>query len=88
MDRLAAMGVIETGFAGMRPWTRSECWRLLEEGELRVRDGAGGDEGELLYDELQREFAPDAGLATGGKTTASRSSRSTPGSPYFGPAAD
>jgi hypothetical protein len=43
MDRLAAMGVIETGFAGMRPWTRSECWRLLEEGELRVRDGAGGD---------------------------------------------
>jgi len=65
MDRLAAMGVIETGFAGMRPWTRSECWRLLEEGELRVRDGAGGNQAEQLFNELQSEFAPDAGLATG-----------------------
>src|SRR6266568_1089682 len=25
LDRLAALGVIDSGFGGMRPWTRSEC---------------------------------------------------------------
>src|SRR6516225_9195076 len=35
MDRLAAMGLIDSGFAGMRPWTRNECVRLLDEaGEI------------------------------------------------------
>ncbi|HEV2183447.1 MAG TPA: phosphatase PAP2 family protein, partial [Candidatus Acidoferrales bacterium] len=31
LDRLAAMGLIDSGFAGMRPWTRNECARLLGE---------------------------------------------------------
>jgi len=31
LDRLAAMGLIESGFAGMKPWTRNECVRLLQE---------------------------------------------------------
>src|SRR5712664_3581845 len=31
LDRLAAMGLIDTGFAGMKPWTRNECVRLLQE---------------------------------------------------------
>src|SRR5438045_6214283 len=30
-DRLAAWGAIDSGFAGMRPWTRLECARLLSE---------------------------------------------------------
>jgi hypothetical protein len=40
LDRLAAMGLIDSGFAGMRPWTRNECARLLSEAEEKV-DGAG-----------------------------------------------
>ena len=31
LDRLAAMGLIDSGFVGMRPWTRNECVRLLDE---------------------------------------------------------
>src|SRR5215475_9076132 len=36
LDRLAAMGLIDSGFAGMRPWTRNECARLLGEAENKV----------------------------------------------------
>src|SRR5689334_19918654 len=31
MERLIALGHIQTGFLGMRPWTRMECARLLAE---------------------------------------------------------
>src|SRR5207248_8927329 len=30
-DRLIAMGYVQTGFLGLRPWTRMECARLVEE---------------------------------------------------------
>ena len=30
-DRLAALGVVKTAYAGIRPWTRMECARLFEE---------------------------------------------------------
>src|SRR5439155_332385 len=32
LDRLAGLGLIDSGFAGMRPWTRRECMRQLGEG--------------------------------------------------------
>lgn len=31
LERLAALGYIHTEFLGMRPWTRRECARLVEE---------------------------------------------------------
>src|SRR6202521_4403014 len=37
-DRLAALGVIDSGFAGMRPWTRLECARLLREAGDRLEE--------------------------------------------------
>src|SRR5712671_3872483 len=33
LDRLAALGIIGNEFLGMRPWTRLECARLVEEAE-------------------------------------------------------
>jgi len=33
LDRLAALGAIHNEFLGMRPWTRLECARLVEEAE-------------------------------------------------------
>src|SRR5713226_10338 len=33
LGRLAALGFVESGFTGMRPWTRRECARLLSEAE-------------------------------------------------------
>src|SRR5207253_7666190 len=31
LDRLIAMGYVQSGYLGHRPWTRLECARLLEE---------------------------------------------------------
>jgi len=56
-DRLAAMGKIDSGFAGMRPWTRSECARLLSEAAERINDEeSGGPEAENAYRLLETEF--------------------------------
>jgi membrane-associated phospholipid phosphatase len=55
-DRLAALGLIDSGFADMRPWTRSECARLLSEASERVEEGIGRPEAEPTYRLLQTEF--------------------------------
>src|SRR5437016_9933072 len=59
LDRLAAMGLIDSGFAGMRPWTRNKCVRLLGEAGDRVESGVGGTEAEKIYNLLEAEFRSD-----------------------------
>jgi membrane-associated phospholipid phosphatase len=59
LDRLTALGLIDSSFAGMRPWTRMECARLLNEaidesGYDSEEHSAPGD----LINALQREFRP------------------------------
>jgi hypothetical protein len=56
LDRLAAMGLIDSGFAGMRPWTRNECARLLGEAGEHINEGIGGSEAEKIYHLLETEF--------------------------------
>src|SRR6266446_3203585 len=56
-DRLAAMGLIDSAFTGMKPWTRNECVRLLQEASDPVDgEGRGGPEGEKIYRLLETEF--------------------------------
>jgi len=57
-DRLAALGVMNSGLVGLRPWTRKECSRLLEEVSGEV-DESNPDEGWRLYSALAREFATE-----------------------------
>src|SRR5262249_19617149 len=58
IDRLAALGVVESGIAGLRPWTRREFARLLEEAAGSVDEAApDADEASRLYTSLAREFA-------------------------------
>jgi|SRR5579859_2283551 len=64
-DRLAAMGYVQTAFAGIRPWTRSECARLLEESGERI-EASATPEPEDIYQALREEFiqeveSPDEG---------------------------
>lgn len=57
LDRLAALGLIPSQTSGLRPWTRSECRRQLEEAEQRS-EGAAEDVRRLLrslHSELDRE---------------------------------
>jgi membrane-associated phospholipid phosphatase len=66
LDRLAAMGLIDSGIAGMRPWTRNECVRLIEEAGERINEGIGGSEAEKIYQLLQSEFRDDRERAGNG----------------------
>lgn len=44
LDRLAALGLIPSQTAGLRPWTREECERQMREADERLADLAdGGD---------------------------------------------
>ena len=68
IERLAAMGYIDTAFAGMRPWTRMECARLVQEaGENLQGDAADHELAAQIVDELNGEFAFENGRLEGGR---------------------
>jgi membrane-associated phospholipid phosphatase len=57
LDRLAGMGLINSAFEGMKPWTRNECVRLLQEASDSLEEqGHGGSEAEKIYRLLETEF--------------------------------
>ena len=73
IDRLTAMGYIHTGFADMRPWTRMECARQIEEaGDSISQDAADESEAARIFRELQTEFQPELNLLGGGENAAFR----------------
>ncbi|HZD93411.1 MAG TPA: capsule assembly Wzi family protein, partial [Candidatus Sulfotelmatobacter sp.] len=57
-DRLTALGVTSSGLVGLRPWTRKECSRILEEISGEV-DESNPDETWHVYAALAGEFAPE-----------------------------
>ncbi len=60
LDRLAAFGLIDSAFAGDRPWTRRECARLVSEsGELAAGTDDDNSLAQNLITELEREFRPE-----------------------------
>ena len=67
LDRLAALGYIDTEFLGMRPWTRIECAQLTQEAgdKVAAEDGDSTQAG-AAYRELAEEFAGDLIAVAGG----------------------
>lgn len=64
IERLAALGAVRTAYLGIRPWSRMECARLLEEAEDGMHySGAGGDAGDeepaAIYAALATEFGEE-----------------------------
>jgi hypothetical protein len=56
-DRLVALGFVSTAYEGIRPWTRMECARLLDEAGEQIRsEEIDSGEGTKIYTELSREF--------------------------------
>src|ERR1700674_453757 len=51
------MGMIDSGFTGVRPWTRNECARILSEAIDRV--DVGPAEAQRIYQLLETEFKED-----------------------------
>ena len=66
LERLGALGYVEDEIVGMRPWTRSECARLVEEAQDAVSlDYTASRETQQLVDTLEQEFAPDSEALAG-----------------------
>jgi len=59
IDRLAAEGYVQSAFLSLRPWTRLECARLIQEAGERVTEEPGAsDTPELLFS-LKEEFSAE-----------------------------
>ncbi len=56
-DRLAALGYVQTDFVALRPWTRMECARLVQEAGDRAADEESDAGAAVLYRNLAAEFA-------------------------------
>jgi membrane-associated phospholipid phosphatase len=74
LERMAALGYLSTAYLGIRPWTRMECARLVEEMDERMRyQGQGAENGaekeeheaEKTYAALQAEFGDETGRRNG-----------------------
>jgi len=68
MERLAALGYLQTDFIGQRPWTRMECARLLNEAEDRAAENSGTEAG-ALFSSLRVEFALELRREDGASNT-------------------
>lgn len=58
MERLHAMGYLDTAYLGLRPWTRIACARMLAETEGKIAASESPYATELLQT-LEEEFAGD-----------------------------
>ena len=65
MERLAALGYVKTASMGIRPWTRTECARLLGEAAELAPNVDGSTEVQDLFHSLSREFAAESELMSG-----------------------
>ncbi len=66
IEKLAALGYIQTAFLGLKPWTRIECAQLIEQAgdAISSMDDAEHDVAEL-QSHLQAEFAYEFGILSG-----------------------
>src|SRR6266478_3738880 len=65
LNRLAALGYIDSAILGLRPWTRLECARLVSEAADHQVDGGDSSEGAKFYDSLAREFTYEFKVTAG-----------------------
>ena len=71
-DRLSAMGYVRSGMLGMRPWTRMECARLLNEAVNRSIEDSGSSEATKMYAQLYKEFAGEFREMSAGENMGAR----------------
>ena len=68
LERLAGLGYVQTQFLGLRPWTRFECARMVDEARDRVReDDSNSPVPVRLYIALEKEFAEEWEVLGGGR---------------------
>jgi len=72
LERLAALGYIHTGYLGLRPWTRMECSRLVQEADDNARYESDGEETSALLRALENEFQQEAARRDGAPNLGAR----------------
>jgi membrane-associated phospholipid phosphatase len=66
LERLIALGYIKTGYLGIRPWTRMECARMLEEGAQNIADQDDPSTAATrLYRDLHQELSAETARLNG-----------------------
>lgn len=67
LEKLIALGYVKSAHLGIRPWTRMECARLLEEAEEQMgSDGVSeGDEAQGIHAALSQEFVEETARLSG-----------------------
>ena len=68
LDRLAALGYVNSAYMNQRPWTRLECARLLDEIGEQIPETDSHDQISKLYRDLRLEFAGETGILEGGSS--------------------
>jgi hypothetical protein len=66
LDRLHALGYVDTAYLGLRPWTRISIAHMLELSADHIEFDTGNDEARSIYAALVREFQTDINRSAGG----------------------
>jgi hypothetical protein len=64
LDRLHALGYLDSAYLGLRPWTRLSIAHMLEESADPIESEAGNDEARAIYLSVLREVKPDLDRTT------------------------
>ena len=65
-DRLIALGYVQSAYLGIRPWTRMECARMIEDtNERETEDRIADKNARQLFEELEREFSDEVARFNG-----------------------
>jgi hypothetical protein len=67
LDRLIALGYVQSAMLGIRPWTRMECARMLEEAGDRLSNSDSPDQAAGIYHELSQEFVEESARLNGAR---------------------
>ena len=60
LDRLHALGYLDTAFLGLRPWTRLSVFHMLDRGQAPpASESDANDEARTIYDSVLAEVGPD-----------------------------
>jgi len=64
MDRLHALGYVDTAYLGLRPWTRLSIAHMLKQSADRIKTDNDNDEALAIYFAVLREVQPDVKRTT------------------------
>lgn len=67
LERLIALGYVQSANLDLRPWTRLACAGMVEETGEQVADLDANDQAQVLYRSLAEEFAPEIGRLGGAR---------------------